>query len=229
MSNRYARILAAGGAAVLVAAMGVPVALAAATTWTIQPGGAVHAKSGLFTLKDVTTGTVMACRPSTGFPLTARGTLKSGSGLPGSHAGLLSAASFGRCAGPGVPLFARQTGSLSPRFIVTLQARGLPWHVNLSSYNAANGVVRGTLSHLQITGSANGCTFVVDGTSGTAEDGRVAFRYTDSTGQLTVLTTGGNLHVYDVSTGCLGLVNDGDPAALGVTYTVTPKQAITSP
>ena len=45
MSNRYARILATGGTAVLVAAIGVPAALAAATTWTIQPGGAVHAKS----------------------------------------------------------------------------------------------------------------------------------------------------------------------------------------
>ena len=31
----------------------------------------------------------------------------------------------------------------------------------------------------------------------------MAFRYTDSTGQLTVLATGGNLHIYDVSSGCL--------------------------
>ena len=39
MSNRYVRILVAGGAAVLVAALGVPAALAAATakTWTV-PG-----------------------------------------------------------------------------------------------------------------------------------------------------------------------------------------------
>ena len=42
MSNRYARILAAGGAAVLVAALGAPAALGAATatTWTVRPGGA---------------------------------------------------------------------------------------------------------------------------------------------------------------------------------------------
>ncbi len=226
MSNRYARILAAGGTAVLVAAIGVPAALAAATTWTIQPGGAVHAKSGRLTLKDTTNGTVITCIPSTSSPLTARGTLKSGSGLPGSHAGSLSAASLGHCSNP---LFARQPGNLSRRIDFTLQARGLPWHVNLSSYNAAKRVVRGTLSHLQITASAAGCAFVVDGTSGTAEDGRVVFRYTDSTGQLTVLTTGGNLHVYNVSAGCLGLVNEGDTAVLPATYTVTPKQAITSP
>jgi hypothetical protein len=226
MSDRYARTLAAGGIAVLVAAIGVPAALAAATTWTIQPGGAVHAKSGRLTLKDTTTGTVITCIPSTGSPLTARGTLKSGSGLPGSDVGSLSAASLGHCANP---LVARQPGNLSRRIVFTLQARGLPWHVNLSSYNAAKGMVRGTLSHLQITASAAGCTFVVDGTSGTAEDGRVVFRYTDSTGQLTVLTAGGNLHVYDVNAGCLGLVSDGDTAVLPATYTVTPKQAITSP
>lgn len=34
--------------------------------------------------------------------------------------------------------------------------------------------------------------------------------------------------IYDVS-GCLGLVNSGDRARLNVTYTVTPKQVITSP
>ena len=53
MRNRYARTLAAGGAAILLAALGAPTALAAATvkTWTIHPGGAVHAKSGRVTLK----------------------------------------------------------------------------------------------------------------------------------------------------------------------------------
>jgi hypothetical protein len=97
------------------------------------------------------------------------------------------------------------------------------------AYNAAKGVVRGTLSHLQITGSGPGCTFVVDGTSGTAEDGRVVFSYSDGTGRLKVLLAGGNLHWYDVSAGCLGLVNSGDPATLSITYSVSPKQAITSP
>jgi hypothetical protein len=70
---------------------------------------------------------------------------------------------------------------------------------------------------------------VIDGTGATADDGLVAFRYTDSTGQLTVLTTGGNLHFSGVTSGCLGIVKDGDPATLSVTYTVTPEQAITSP
>jgi hypothetical protein len=89
-------------------------------------------------------------------------------------------------------------------------------------------VAWGTISHLHIA-LAGVCDAVIDGTSGTANDGRVRFRYTDSTGRLTVRTTGGNLHWYDVSSGCLGLVNDGNPAALGGAYTVTPEQAITSP
>jgi hypothetical protein len=142
--------------------------------------------------------------------------LKSGSGLPGSHTGSLSAVSFGRCPGAGGPLFG-------------LQAGGLPWHVNFSSYRAAEGVAWGTISHLHIALSGDGCTAVIDGTGATGRDGRVRFRYTDSTGLLKVRTTGGNLHWYDVSTGCLGLFNSGNSAALSVTYAVTPKQAITSP
>jgi hypothetical protein len=109
-----------------------------AKTWTIQPGGAVHAKSGRFTLRDTTTGSVITCVPLTGFPLAARGRLKSGSGLPGSRAGSLRAASFGHCAGSAGPLF-------------TLRAGGLPWHMNLSFYNAAKGGVQGTIRHLHLT------------------------------------------------------------------------------
>jgi hypothetical protein len=209
MSNRYARVLAAGCAAVLAATLGVTPALAA-TTWTIQPGGAITAtSSSQFILKDIKTGSVLTC-----FTVTASGTFKRGSGLPGSHAGSLSAASFGHCAGADGPVF-------------TLQPSGLPWHVNLSSYNAATGVVTGTVSHIQIIVSGV-CSAVIDGTGATASDGRLRFTYTDGTGQLTVLATSGNLHFYDVS-GCLGLFNDGDRATLGATYTVSPKQAITSP
>jgi hypothetical protein len=211
MSNRYARILAAGGAAVLMATLSVTTALAAATTWTIQSGGGIQAMSGPFTFKDTTTGTVGKCASS-----TASGMLKSGTGLPGSHAGSLSAVSFANCSGAGGEHFA-------------LHPAGLPWRVNFSSYNAATEVVRGTISHLRITNSADGCNFLIDGTSATGSDGKVTFKYADSTGQLAVLTTSGNLHIYDVSDGCLGLVNDGNPVVLSATYTVTPKQVITSP
>lgn len=67
------------------------------------------------------------------------------------------------------------------------------------------------------------------GTSGTASDGRVRFTYADSSGRLAVLVTTGNLHFWNVSSGCLGLLNSGDRARLGATFTVSPKQDITSP
>jgi hypothetical protein len=208
MSSRYARILAAGGAAVLAVTL-APAPALAATTWTIQPGGAITATSGRFTLKDTRTGSVVPCVSA-----TASGTLKRGSGLPGSRAGSLSAVGVTDCTDP---------------VVFHLQATDLPWHVNLSSYDAATGVVTGAVSHLQITMSGDGCTAVIDGTSGTASDGWVKFTYADSTGRLTLLTAIGNLHFWNVSTGCLGLINSGDRATLGGTFTVSPKQAMTSP
>jgi len=207
MSSRNASIPAAGAAVVLAATLGTPAALAAGT-WTIQPGGGIQAASGLSTVADPRTGTDLRCASS-----SASGTLKSGSGLPGFHAGSLSAASFAACSSP---------------VIFRLRAGGLPWHLNLSSYNAATGVAWGTLSHIHLAMSGSGCNAPIDGTSA-ADDGRVVVRYTDSTGRLKVLTTGSNLHFHHVGSGCLGIVNDGDPAALHATYTVTPEQAITSP
>jgi hypothetical protein len=215
MSNRYASILAAGCAAVLAATLSAGPALAA-TTWTIHPGGTITAmSSGRFTVKDSTTGTVFTCLSA-----TASGTLKRGSGLPGSRAGSLSAVGFTTCTSPGVN---------DTDFRFTVQATDLPWHVNLSSYNAATGVVTGTISHIQIMMSANGCTAVIGGTGSTPGDGQVQFTYTDSTGRVTVPATTGNLHFRNVNAGCLGLFDRGDVARLGGAFTVSPKQVITSP
>ncbi len=110
MSNRYARILAAGCAAVLAATLGVTPALAAAT-WTIKPGGAITATSGKVAVTDTTTGQVLACSSA-----SASGTLKRGSGLPGSHAGSLSAVGFTNC-GDQVTLGATYT--VSPKQAIT--------------------------------------------------------------------------------------------------------------
>ena len=65
---------------------------------------------------------------------------------------------------------------------------------------------------------------------GTTADrkGKVKVTYKNSTGKLSVLAAGGNLHVWDVS-GCAGLINTGDATQFVGTYTVTPKQKITSP
>ena len=88
MRKRYARILFAGCAGVLVAALSVTTARAE-TTWTIRPGGAVTANSGTATFKDTKTRQLFTCQS-----LSARGMLKTGSGLPGSHAGSISAVGF---------------------------------------------------------------------------------------------------------------------------------------
>lgn len=70
-----------------------------------------------------------------------------------------------------------------------------------------------------------GCRAVVGGTSATAGDGRVAFTYTGSAGQLTVLTTGGNLHYYDVrSCRLFPGFSDGAPATLSATFAVSPNK-----
>ena len=37
------------------------------------------------------------------------------------------------------------------------------------------------------------------------------------------------MHVWNVSSGCLGLINTGDPVVLKGTSTLTPAQTITSP
>jgi hypothetical protein len=213
MSNRNARILAAGGAAVLVAALGSPAALAAptATTWTVQPGGAITATSGSLTLTNPPSGSVSdTCTLS-----TMSGTLKAGSGLPGPGIGSISMAAFRGC------------GHIASQ---DLKARGLPWHLNLVSYDAATGVSRGTISHLKIAfaPAPGGCTAVVNGTSGSNPDGVVAVTYANQTGKLKIHPAGGTLHFYHI-TGCAGLLRDGDTATLSATFTVSPKQDITSP
>lgn len=145
--------------------------------------------------------------------MSASGTLNNGSGLPGADAGSVSAIGFHMC-------------TTTPNLVWTMRPTGLPWHLNFSSYN--RGVATGTISHLHINASTASCSAAIDGTSSTAHDGTVAFTYTNSTGTLKTLTTGGNLHFYQVQ-GCAGLIHDGDPVTLSATSTVTPKQTITSP
>jgi hypothetical protein len=207
MSMRYARPLIAGSAAVLVAMLGATAAFAA-TTWTIRPGGAVTATAASAKFKDTTTGSTFTCTS-----VTASGTLKSGSGLSGSDAGSISAAVFGHCTSPlGV------TWELKPT--------DLPWRLNFSS--SSGGAVTGSISHMRIQFSGPSCTAVIDGSSATASDGHLRFRYANGTGRLATRTTGGNLNFYDVK-GCLGLFNNNDPLTVSATFPLSPKQSITSP
>lgn len=203
------RSLFAIPAAVLAAILGVTT-VRAATTWTVRPGGPVSMKSGRLILTDTTTGAALTCPSS-----ALNGTLKSGSGLPGTGIGSITAVHSIRCPTP-----------LGPSY--TLTARDLPWRPNVLSYNATTGLVTGSLSHLQIAFAGPSCTALIDGTGGAASDGTVKARYTNSTGRLRTRTTGGNLHFYNVR-GCAGLINTGDSAIISATYTMSPIQAITSP
>jgi len=184
---------------------------ATATTWTVSPGGKITATAGKTTLADTRTGAMMPCRSA-----RMSGTLKAGGGLPGPGIGSLAMSVYPQCsAGP---------------FPATVTARGLPWRLSLTSYNRSTGVARGTISHLLIAfGSPDiSCTAVLNGTSGTAPDGVAAVSYTSGTGILKILPTGGDLHWYRVH-GCAGIINNGDAATLTASYTISPRQVITSP
>jgi hypothetical protein len=200
-------ILFAGVATAAVIGMSAAPALAA-TTWTVSPGGAITAKSGTTTLKDTTTGNELKCKSS-----STSATLKSGSGLSGTGLGSITKVTFKTCTGP-----------LSLTF--TVKSNDLPWKLNATSYNSTTGVTTGTITGIDATLSGPSCSATVDGTGAGKHNGKVKATYTNSTGKLKVLTTGGNLHVYNVS-GCAGLINSKDATTFSATYTVTPKQTIT--
>jgi hypothetical protein len=186
------------------------VALAVAITFTISPGGAITAKAGTTTLKDTNTGSVLTCASS-----SSSGTLKKGSGVAGSNLGSITKLSFSNCTGP-----------LGLVFTVTNSA--FPWILSGTSYNATTHVTTGFINGIKSHLSGPSCSANVAGATATAK-GKVKVTYTNSTGKLKVLPTGGNLHVWNVVGGCGGLINSGDATQFSGTYTVTPKQTITSP
>ena len=210
--KRPASIVLTIAAIAMAAGLVAPAASAAPRTWTITKGGAVTAATKSFTFTDITAKTSLQCKAS-----TAKARLKSGKRLSGVNAGTITAASTTGCAVLGVT--------------ITVKAGHLPWHLNLVSYNSAKGVTTGTLTgiHINFAVPAISCSAVVDGTKATANNGSVVVTYTNMTAQLAILKAGTKLHLFNVSKGCMGLVKNGDLIALVATYSVTPKQKITSP
>jgi hypothetical protein len=202
---------AALAAAAVPAASPSAASAATATTWTVSPGGKITAAAGKTTLADTPTGAVTTCQSS-----HMSGALKAGTGLPGSGIGSLATSVYSLCSGGPFP--------------ATVAASGLPWRLNLTSYDRSTGVARGTISHLQIAAaiSFSQCTAVIKGTGGTAPDGVTSFSYTGKTGILKILATDGHLHWYHVHK-CAGIINNGDAATISASYTVSPRQVITSP
>jgi hypothetical protein len=178
----------------------------AATTWTVKPGGSVTLTSGTLTLKDTTTGgSSLLCSS------TVKGSLKKGSGLPGAGIGGLTSAAFTSC--PGSPW--------------ALTAGPISWPLNAVFYRSATHVTTGTITGIHaVVSHTTGpfCSASLDGTSATADNGKLTVTYTNSTGKLRILKTGANLVVYNSN--CPD-INDGDHATLSGTYTASPKQTIT--
>jgi hypothetical protein len=194
-------------AMVLVGATAAQARAATPVTWTVTPGGAAVADSGVIKLTDTTTNRAGVCSSS-----QVHGTVKAGSGLSGTDIGSVTATLFRACTGPASVPF-------------TVTGSGLPWQISFTSYDRATGVVRGTVSHIRVIVTGKFCSAVVNGTSGTTGDGVVSATYADSTGVLKFLATGGNLHFWDVK-GCAPLLSNGDPAAFTAVYSVTPRQLI---
>lgn len=192
-------------AAISMAALGAtPLLAQTAGTWTVKPGGSFSGSGGLFTMIDTTTEGGFGCSPS-----GLSGTLKSGSGLAGSHLGSVTSMFATDCQEPAAYGFTFSS---------------FPYVLSGSSYSS--GTTEGTIAGIHAKGIGVGCHFVVDGTSATADNGDVVFAYSNSTGQLK-LSPGGNLHVYQVS-GCYGLFHDGDYVRFSDTFTLSSKQIITS-
>jgi hypothetical protein len=196
--SRLAVILSAPALVLTVAAT------TAAATWSVSPGGAfeLHGKIGLEDTRDSTT--LVTCEATLG------GTLKSGSGLKGTGIGSIKTVTLSSC-----------TGLAGATF--TLTARGLPWTINALSYSG--GTSTGSISGIKLGVSTTSCSSTVAGTSANSP-GTEKFRYSNSTHKITLLPTTSNMHFWDVS-GCLGLLNDGDGAALTGTLTSSPTQTIT--
>ncbi len=197
------------GATTAVLAVALGAGPAAAATWTVAPGGLFTGQAGTTKLEDTTDGNSLNC---TGSHLSGR--FKPGTGLSGTGIGsITSGGKFSDCLGP-----------LALAYSITL--RGLPWHISVTGDH--NGVVHGTISHIEITASLPACRFTIDGTAAKAFDGIVPFAYSNSAHVLKLLPVGTNLHYYQV-TGCAGLVSTGDSAAYLASYALSPGQTITGP
>ena len=204
MHRRIAAVLLTAG----TVGLGTTSSFAATATWTVSPGSSFTAQSHESTLTDSKTGIAMSCSSS-----HASGALKTGTGLTGAGIGSITALAFGNCTAGGL---VNVTG------IVT--NGHFPWKLNAVSYKS--GVTSGTITGIHAMVSGAGCSAALDGTSASADNGEVSIMYTNSTGALKILSSGADLHIYDVS-GCAGLIGNGDPTTLAGTYTLAAKQMIT--
>jgi hypothetical protein len=208
MRELVGRTVLTAMAAAMAIGLGATTSLAASTTWTVSPGGSITGSAGKTTLADTTSGLTVTCTSS-----ALTGSLKTGTGLT-SPLGKITSINFNNCSAAG------QTVSISTGTVA--------WPLKAGSYNTTSGVTTGTISRIHFAVSSSVCSFVVDGTGATANNGKVKIKYANGTHKLKILATGGNLHVYNVS-GCFGVIASGDAVTITSAYLVSPAQTITSP
>ncbi len=202
------RVAAVSVMAALV--VGLTAAPAFASTWTVHPGGSY---SGTYSrastvITDTLTGASVTCKSK------ITGTLNSGTSLPGHHIGKITAATFAGC-------------TSSALGATTVTAVGLPWFLNALGY--ASPITRGQVTGIHLNLVAGGCSAVVDGTTATANDGKIKFRYSNADHALKFIAPAVRLAFYSVSAGCLPHLHTGDAATDVATYVIAPSQTITSP
>jgi hypothetical protein len=179
---------------------------ATAATWTVSPGGSITGSAKTSTVTDKTSGLTVTCTSS-----TLTGSLKSGSKLSGMGIGTVTALDFKNCTVDGITL--------------SLASGPVTYSINFTKYSSKTGVSTGTITKIHFAVSSTECDAVIDGTSGTAHNGKVAVTYTNKTATLKILTTGSTLHVWDVK-GCAGAISDGDSGYISASYKVSPAQTI---
>jgi hypothetical protein len=190
-------------ALVIGVAAGVALAVTTAPEIDVSPAGKITASAGKTTLTDTKTGAVLTCASS-----SSSGTINAEAD---PTVGTITALTFSNCTGP-----------LGLTFMVTNS--NFPWKLTASAFSSSTGVTTGKISGIKSLLSGPSCSANVAGTTATTP-GTVKVTYTNSSGVLKVLTTGGTLHVWNVS-GCAGLINSGDPTTFSGSYTISPKQTV---
>lgn len=202
---RRLALVAAACTTALVTAFGVGTPASAVTGLTITPGGNFTATASPWTSGDPSTGTQITCQS-----LVLSGVFVSGPVTPGAPVGQFNSGVAITCTGP-----------LGITFTITLQ--NLPWSINVTSFDSGTGTVTGTVSGIEFHVSGAGCTFDVRGATATS-GGTVTFTYRNSTHTLTLLPGPTDLHFYNPSGACSGLVNSGDAAQFSGDFGVQPPQ-----
>ena len=206
--NRFGKALITSAATAAVIGMAAAPAFATAATWTVKPGGATTGKAGKTIVTDVTAGQSVTCTSS-----NTKGSFKKGTGLSGAGIGTVTSLTFER-------LF---------------RAR----HEHLGDDHRDDAAQCALLQQDEedrehdhhedpwVVVAPAGCSATIDGTGASAHNGSVKATYMQRHRQAE-----GAQHREQrctCTTSTARRINNGDAVNFTTTYTLTPKQVITSP